>query len=129
MEREIKFRVLYRGEMHKVREITMYTDGDIGIAIVWGDDRNYIYPNSEHVSELMQYTGTTDRNDNEIYEGDILKCNLWGDKLNGTAIVKYDAPTFYLDYFHNEENFPQDFADKFWKFDKIGNIHQNPDLL
>lgn len=76
-----------------------------------------------------QYIGLTDKNELEIFEGDILKCwdncvvENWSKYHIG--FVMYDGIKFtlsvgdtFLDLFYNAEN-----------IEVIGNIHENPELL
>lgn len=72
---------------------------------------------------LMQFTGLTDCNGVEIYEGDICKIQFDDGKSCAMEVI-YRAPRFLLQ------------GDGFWsldsynvKFEVIGNIYQNPELL
>ena len=62
---------------------------------------------------LMQFTGLTDKNGKEIYEGDILKSE-WG----YSGLVDFEA-IIYSKYECTLDN----------DMEVIGNIHQNPELL
>jgi len=88
--REIKFRVWDKRhkEMCSVTDIQLwcnhvhYSQDDSGIG-------KGNYPDDV---EIMQYTGLTDRNDKEIYEGDILR-----DVDTGQVVqIVYNAPSFVL---------------------------------
>lgn len=68
--------------------------------------------------ELMQYTGLTDKNGNEIYEGDILKTR------EGVGTVYYEAPSFSV-----TNEYQQVFSACHHDFEIIGNIHENLELL
>ncbi|MGL6186112.1 MAG: YopX family protein [Clostridium chrysemydis] len=76
--------------------------------------------------ELMQYIGLKDKNGKEIYEGDILKDDYG----------KIDRVIYY-DYMFDLENFydngyeiaNQAFSEGTDKFEVIGNIYENPELL
>lgn len=84
---------------------------------------------------IGQFTGLTDKNGKEIYEGDIVQ---WGDSehkikqvvefRNGAFGYVYDTIGSFVPYAANT-NF--DFAalgtDK--RFEVINNIHDNPDLI
>ncbi|MEC0171676.1 YopX family protein [Paenibacillus graminis] len=76
-------------------------------------------PNKEVV--LSQYTGRKDRNDEEIYEGDIMRAyNDFGDVFSQLTVVRFDQEKMEwkgVDWsdLKNEE--------------VIGNIYENPELL
>lgn len=84
---------------------------------------------------IGQFTGLFDKNGNEIYEGDIL---VWGE--NGykstplIAMFKHGAfgYTYIEDWFHSfagNTNFTFNPLNTDIRFEIIGNIHDNPELL
>lgn len=85
--------------------------------------------------ELMQYTGLTDRNGKEIYEGDILSVQGGNEhqgyrEFNETGYVEFASGSFMFAY-HSHGN--KVYAD-FGHFDKedtevIGNRCEHPELL
>ena len=69
-----------------------------------------------------QYTGHKDKNDKEIYEGDIVT-----DSFEEIGIVKWNGFNFLIEY---DSNWVSDFYDvDFDDLEIIGNIHDNPELL
>jgi len=69
----------------------------------------------------MQYTGLKDKNDKEIYEGDIANC-YGGENYNG--MWQYNVTTVLEDI----TNIPEAFH--YSEFTEvIGNIYENPELL
>lgn len=82
--------------------------------------------------KLMQFTGLKDRNDKEIYEGDIVKCGY------GVAKVIFNAGCFMIEWLDDREAYMEFvFSRKGMysrqnddeKLEIIGNIHENPELL
>lgn len=65
--------------------------------------------------ELIQFTGLSDKNGKEIYEGDVLKTK-YGHKIFFYCLVNY--------HLWNIENILA-----FSEIEIIGNIHENPELL
>lgn len=96
----------------------------------------YYVDGSDVIPETVgQYTGLTDKNGKEIYEGDILK-----DKFYGGYTVDYcaDWGAFrakkIYEYDDGEKFFliagSQSFIGNEWReWEVIGNIHDNPELL
>lgn len=101
-----------------------YIDDDYGGHVCYG----------EHL-HLMQYTGLKDKNDKEIYEGDIVrkKCNyintgetkirlykvVWKEDWCAWALKKLGNCTQSCNMYKSELNFCE----------IVGNIYENPELL
>jgi uncharacterized phage protein (TIGR01671 family) len=126
--RQIKFRCWHikRKEMYQIGNIT-FKNNWIGASSLnvlnnsTGDTLGINYlDNSNKEFELMQFIGSKDKNENEIYEGDILQYFFEnGEKSKQKFIVKW-----------------MDFENKFYgifkggySFEVIGNIYQSPELL
>ena len=86
---------------------------------------------------LMQYTGLEDKNDVEIYEGDIVKVisgHGWedvSDVVFGLTDKRYgNYPAFCMPGVETESNsFSEVFDSGDYEVEVIGNIYQNNDLL
>jgi len=97
------------------------------IGYLFGDDVDVVEVAPETVG---QYTGLKDKNGKRIFEGDILDTPdrlvvvTWLD-----ANAQFDCD--FLRYAHDIEiiNFKGIFPREFYKYEVIGNIHDNPELL
>ena len=121
MKREIKFRVWDGSQW------SYFTVGQ-----PWTDFMNSVY--QDHClngKTFYQYTGLTDKNGKEIYEGDIFQVALnkvyQVKYLNGISNFEWYGGMFGL-WFDDELFFPFDeFAMS--NGEVIGNIYQNPELI
>lgn len=70
-----------------------------------------------------QYTGLIDKNEQKIFEGDIVNIN-YGDAFVKNAVIEYSVASFYAstasDYLE---------LDSYYEIEVIGNIHDNLELL
>jgi uncharacterized phage protein (TIGR01671 family) len=76
--------------------------------------------------ELIQYTGLKDKNDKEIFEGDLIKVN-GSEELD---LVKYLDGSYYgvNPKYHNTLRYNLDYKTRDIA-ELIGNIYENPELL
>ena len=121
--REIKFRAWHKGKkiMGEVLGIDI-----LHKEIFFSNEDADCYEHTDF-KELMQYTGLKDKNEKEIYEGDILKLR----DNHGIQLVKYhdkwsafivesqkDTSVGVLGLYFDKED-----------FEIIGNAYENPELL
>ena len=133
MNREIKFRVW------DIVNKRILDYADIMTLPMWE-----VFPGTpeQRAYEVMQYTGLKDKNNNEIYEGDVLKqvkkssregCESSSyDKNNFEVVFKYGS--FWLQRPYDDSVYIRDFPNidefvGFECFEIVGNIYENPELL
>jgi len=125
--REIKFRVwivpVDPEEKPFMAVPTMFCIYDDGLP-----ERVFInrqkYEDDMYGITLLQFTGLQDSNSKDVYEGDIVACKHGDDIINCEVV--------YTDHGFHQREFKEDGPmDSIWyyKFEVIGNIHENPELL
>lgn len=75
---------------------------------------------------IMQSTGVKDKNDKEIFEGDIIN---WGEKINGEVYFssgRYWVRDFYVTY---QDDASDAFDEGASLLEVVGNIYESPELL
>ena len=124
MKREIKFRA-----WDNIRR-KMYPGFDLKEYISFNElGQDSLIPQTATDLELMQFTGLKDKNDKEIYEGDILKdeynrlllVEWWQYAFTLKAITKtnFVRANYIIQWFIGVPSLPK----------IIGNIYETPDLL
>lgn len=128
MSREIKFRAFdkIKKQMHSVNSIWGFTNID-HITVPNKGSIDTLFNNFE----LMKFTGLTDKNGVDVYEGDVLK---W---ISATGEIFHNV-VYFLKYRYrikgtkNKKTFHSDFNENQifnHKCEIIGNIHENPEFL
>ena len=124
MNRPIKFRVWDKRETKGRSTQNMLYDAQLHH--LWQDFVDY--PGYE----LMQYTGLTDKNGKEIYEGDIVQYNQNSSYDNMDFIAKWsdDKLGFIFQSNSGEQLVNQTpHLNRFKHLEVVGNIFENPELL
>ncbi len=136
--RPIKFRAW---DERKKEWLSYFAVSNTGLIQALDDKGNdWSARDGQNVS-LMQYTGLTDKNGKEIYEGDVVE---WDDNSDGRwrrrcvvgwTPAHYTLKGYYYDVKKPEEKTPIDFRfgafiyEEDGELEVIGNIYESPDLI
>lgn len=138
MSRPIKFRAWVQDYKGKGNPSMVYADDTYDWAVsfygklVEPYHKDFDFDEETGISEtdlgyeLMQFTGLTDKNGKEIYEGDIVQ-----DGADRVAVVKYEPAEFTADYLNQNDDgvLSLDLLAPPMTAEVIGNIHENKELL
>jgi uncharacterized phage protein (TIGR01671 family) len=134
MPREIKFRFWdkHTKKMHEVGEIRFgvkhgMTSTDLADYVIDPYGSRYCIVGEN--CELLEYTGLKDKQDKEIYEGDIVKgvvdtLTPSQNDIDAYYIVRYEDGTWNYSYSLQEVG---QIPSTGWEI--VGNIYENPELL
>lgn len=123
--------ILFRGRGNRGKWVegfyTPISTGHDGMkdAIITGTDRNCFIPVIVIPETIGQYTGLTDKNGKNIFEGDIVSTS----KEDERGVVRWeDSDAAYV--IGCDDNIDLSFLENLWGRDVevIGNIHDNPEL-
>ena len=140
MNREIKFRGWNRETKKMVYNFVYFEH------IMPEGKQEFMMPKMtvDFCMDIMQFTGLKDKNDKEIYEGDIVKykflsgfdCEdkygLYKDggkpyEVEKPKVIEFKDGAFTREYYHKcEDGF---YSWREFDFEVIGNIYENPELL
>jgi uncharacterized phage protein (TIGR01671 family) len=129
--REIKFRLWDGQHLQPVGSITFHTDGSYHVNDefpVNDIEMNERFGGNKY--HLMQFTGLHDKNGNDIYEGDIIRCpHRVTHPKEGGVLTQYER-TDLIEWDDNEGGFGRNqYEMNEYSFQVIGNIYENPELL
>jgi len=98
--------------------------------VVMIDENDYEFNCGEY--ELMQYTGLTDKNGREIYEGDVVESFTIPNGYICRGVVVFENGSFLMDVKNApfaESGFKGDFDERIREYTVLGNIYENPEML
>lgn len=80
---------------------------------------------------IMQSTGLKDKNDKEIFEGDILACKTDDEVINLNVFWDEEHALFMFESkkYNEQEPLAELVENNTYPFEIIGNIYENPELL
>lgn len=122
--RDIRFRAYEGGKMYYQVQAGGFPNTAPSIYVE--KDGVCEWVNSTGENPVMQFTGLLDKNDKEIYEGDVIKATDDDNKID-TWEIKFDEgcfSAFRKRYYHLDLHY--------WiasQIEIIGNIYENGDLL
>jgi len=124
--RPLKYRAWDKEKKEMLYDVVPFWNGVCGPEL-WG----YCGIMGEHSDRpigddliVMEFTGLYDKNDQEIWEGDILKLTCAGPDLNGKVVSVIYSMGAYRDSYYRWELYNKSDA-----FEVIGNIYENKELL
>ena len=131
-----KFRAWYVLAEEMIDEILMisfvrkeiigkFSNGSTSVPLKFEDERS-----GEDVI-LMQSTGLKDKNDKEIFEGDILACKTDDEVINLNVFWDEEHALFMFESkkYNEQEPLAELVENNTYPFEIIGNVYENPELL
>lgn len=136
--REIKFRVWHK-QLKSLHHLNGFIKYGEGWGYKTGGDHLKFYEMSfgergfmkvlESDIEMMQFSGLLDKNDKEIYEGDIIRSlSSYNQPIIHSIIWDDDSVSFRAAYQSGNSSMSKKWIDEFQK-EVIGNIYEHSDLL
>ena len=133
---KLKFRAFRKSDsimFDNLIGFTIHDNGFISLYLkdsVTGKELEEYYTRADEFV-IMQSTGLNDKNGKEIYEGDIVKVNTFKGVKKGTVIFKNACFWALVKEFNTVSNvlFPLHDNEKYTKFQVIGNMYENSELL
>lgn len=117
--RELKFRAWNKEDKY-MRKFESHKSGSSGYDSL---DEPTFGSDTDHLYEIMQYTGLNDKNGKEIYEGDYLEFSIEDGDI---YLVQFEGGTFGIAEGIKHRSFG---IIGTTGAIVIGNIHENPELL
>jgi len=125
--RKIKFRAWDKENNDMLEDVSTWTDD---FTDMLNETLNYYSKFGNF--ELMQFTGSFDKNIKEIYEGDI--CNIWMSApwdeevpIEITGIIQFEYSAYWFKGI--ESNSYDDVLNEIGELEVIGNIYENAELM
>lgn len=123
--REIKFRI-WNNHAEEIAYNEFWVNGS---SIVYDDGKSYNDRELDNDLVVMQYTGLKDKNEKDIYEGDILKNESEAPtNIIERGVVVFDGGGFMMAE-KKQKGALGYYLHKLSCVEIIGNIYQNPELL
>ena len=150
-KREILFRGKRTDNGEWVYGSPIFQDG-WGLIRFWNGEEFQFEEHLVAPKSISEYTGLTDKTGKKIFEGDVLKTQLFYDRPYSDkrkskqfiGVVEYKIRTFNGNRFYAKQNYQAEWGLKFykdfgkythyswgelWDCEVIGNIHDDPELL